>query len=185
MLAYVFWHWPLPTIATHDYSNRLAAFHQSLRNNAFPGFLSSHIFQLARVPWSSSEQPLYEDWYLVEDFTALGTLNEMAVAAINKSPHDQAASYAADGKAGVYRLCEGNADPVQAHVACWFGKPAGMSYQTFFSVIRPLLEAQGGALWQRQMTLGPTPEFCWWTSGVPELPEEFNKIVVPLVYLAV
>src|ERR1019366_4962724 len=139
MLAYVFWHWPLPTISAHDYTDRLNAFHQSLHSNAFPGFHSSHIFQIENAPWGPPAQPLYEDWYLVENFAALGILNEMAVAAINKAPHDQAAQYAADGKAGVYQLCAGNANPDDAHIACWFGKPAGMTYQTLFAMVHPLV----------------------------------------------
>jgi hypothetical protein len=180
MLAYVFWHWPLPTIAVHDYTDRLSTFHQSLHNNAFPAFHSAHVFQIENAPWGPPAQTLYEDWYLVETFAALGVLNEIAVGAANKAPHDQAAHYAADGKAGVYQLCAGDMKPDHAHVACWFGKPAGMTYQTFFSVIRPLVEEHRGTLWQRQMTLGPTPEFCWHARSAPPLPDTFTGIILSL-----
>jgi hypothetical protein len=180
MLAYVFWHWPLPTIVARDYTDRLVAFHQSLRDHAFPGFYSSHVFQLEHAPWSPPKQSLYEDWYLVENFASLETLNQMAVAAINKASHDQAAHYADGGIAGVYQLSAGEADPTHAQVACWFGKPTGMSYAAFFPLLRPLVIEHGGALWQRQMTLGPTPEFCWWTPVSPTLPDRMAGIRLPL-----
>ncbi len=181
MLAYVFWHWPLPTIPARDYTDHLSAFHQSLRANAFPSFHSSHVFQLKNAPWGPPNRPCYEDWYLVENFAALETLNKTAVTAANKAPHDQAARYAADGKAGVYQLYAGVADPANAHVACWFAKPAGMAYTAFFSLVYPLVAENGGALWQRQMTLGPTPEFCWWVPVPPSLPDIFTGITLPLV----
>ena len=39
-----------------------------------------------------------------------------------------------------------------------------MSYTDFDGFLRPLVT--GGALvWQRQLTLGPTPEFCIETAG--------------------
>jgi hypothetical protein len=180
MLAYVFWHWPLPIIVERDYTDRLVAFHQSLRDHAFPGFHSSHVFQIERASWGPPNQSLYEDWYMVENFAALEMLNQMAVAAINKAPHDQAALYAASGTAGLYQLSTGDTDPTHAQVACWFGKPTGMSYAAFFSLMRPLVIEYSGALWQRQMTLGPTPEFCWWVPVSPTLPDSITGISVPL-----
>lgn len=181
MLAYVFWHWPLATVSTHDYTNHLVAFHHSLHDHAFPGFHSSHVFQIENTPWGPPNQPFYEDWYLVENFAALDTLNTTAVTAANKAPHDQAAQYAADGKAGLYQLCAGEAEPAGAQVASWFSKPTGMNYESFFSLVRPLVKENGGALWQRQMTLGPTPEFCWWVPVSPALPDIMTGLRVPLV----
>ena len=180
MLAYVFWHWPLPTLSEQDYTKHLIKFHRSLRDHAFRGFHSSHVFQLEHAPWDLPNQPLYEDWYLVEDFAALEMLNQMAVAPINKAPHDQAARYAAGGTAGLYQLSAGDADPTYAQVVCWFGKPTGMSYAAFFSLMHPLVTEHGGALWQRQMTLGPTPEFCWWAPASLELPDSMTGIEIPL-----
>ena len=180
MLAYVFWHWPLPTVHERDYTTLLVAFHQSLSNHAFPGFHSSHIFQIENAPWGPPDRSLYEDWYCIENFAALDMLNKTAVTAANKAPHDRAAQNAADGKAGLYQLCGGEADPARAHVAHWFAKPSGLAYDAFFSLLHPLVEENGGALWQRQMTLGPTPEFCWWVPVPPSLPETIASIALPL-----
>src|SRR5207253_6612299 len=46
---------------------------------------------------------LYEDWYFVDDFTALGALNEAAVTVARKDPHDTVAKLAGGGAGGVYR----------------------------------------------------------------------------------
>jgi hypothetical protein len=42
-----------------------------------------------------------------------------------------------------------------ARRAPWFGKTAGVSYDGFFRRL-----GGRGSLWQRQIVLGPTPEFC-------------------------
>jgi len=59
------------------------------------------------------------------------------------------------GAARVYELQQGPADFVDAKVAHWFGKPAGMRYAELFGE----LAGVPGSLWMRQMVLGPSPEF--------------------------
>ena len=44
--------------------------------------------------------------------------------------------------------------------AFWFGKPKGVTYEALDKSLRGLLTRAGVALWQRQLVLGPTPEFC-------------------------
>jgi hypothetical protein len=53
----------------------------------------------------------------------------------------------------------------------------GFTYQSLWrrvdeSVLRPY------DLWQRQLTLGPAPEFCIHSEGVLQLPIEFGAIVI-------
>jgi hypothetical protein len=150
-LAYVFWH--RPRVDSAGYDAALRAFHASLADTDIPGFLGSWTARTSALPWLG-DQPAYEDRYLVTDFTALGVLNEAAVAAQRRAVHDAAAVRAADGIAGVYRLVGGTGGR-SATSASWFGKPAGRSYRDFLSD----LDIGDGSLWQRQMTLGPTPEF--------------------------
>ncbi len=153
MLAYVFWHRPAAETDSALYERALAEFHRALAAAPPPGFQRSWAFQLAEVPWLGG--PGYEDWYLVDDFAALGELNEAAVSASRKAPHDAVARLAADGTAGVYRLVAGEPNP-GAPRAAWLSKPARKTYPAFLAEIGAL----GTAAWQRQMTLGPTPEFC-------------------------
>jgi hypothetical protein len=54
---------------------------------------------------------------------------------------------------GVYRrLSDHPAGAVER--ASWLAKPAGAAYSEFLG------RFAGGELWQRQMVLGPAPEFC-------------------------
>ena len=81
------------------------------------------------------------DWYLAADWAALGALNEAALAAPRRAQHDAAAAVSAAGWGGVYRLLDGAAEP-----------PAAVRWT-------PTRE-DADAVWQRQMVLGPAPEFC-------------------------
>src|SRR2546423_728929 len=66
MLAYLFWHRPRRPLDAQDYERRLVAFHEKLAESG----RSSAAFRLTRLPFS--ELCGYEDWYLVEDWAALG-----------------------------------------------------------------------------------------------------------------
>ena len=132
MLAYVFWHRPAEGVSLEDYEARLRAFHDTLD-------VVSAAFRLHLLPWRHESG--YEDWYLVEDWTALGELNAAAVAAARKGEHDAAARLTGEGWAGIWKLMRGAPEP-----------PAGVHWQP--------TAPEEGAYWQRQMTLGPAPEFC-------------------------
>ena len=95
------------------------------------------------------------DWYLVDDWAALGTLNETAVRGSREVPHGRAAAAAADGIAGVYALRLGV--PAKPGWAGWLHKPRELGYQRFESELRAAAEGETASLWRRQMTLGPTP----------------------------
>lgn len=161
-LAYVFWHQPRPDVGTEEYESALRAFHARLADAEVPGFLGSWSVRASTVPWLGGGAG-YEDRYLVADFTALGELSMAAVAGGQQASHDAAAASAVDGTAGLYRLISGDVQR-QATSASWFGKPAGVAYPDFLAD----LDIGGSALWQRQLTLGPTPEFQ--ATGLAPLP---------------
>ncbi len=177
MLSYVFWHWKQPSASPADYEDRLLAFHRALVEFPPRGFLRSWAFQISGAPWIAEAQ-VYEDWYLVEDFASLGELNEGAVTAARKLPHDLAAALAGGGTAGVYKLIAG--DPAAAGFATWFSKPAGVPYGEFFDSLAGWSKASGSALWQRQMTLGPAGEFCLHSEHRAEPPVEWRPVSVSL-----
>jgi hypothetical protein len=172
-LAYVFWHWSAE--AAPDYAGRLAGFHRALASHPPTGFQSSRSFEVTSAPWLPRGAG-FEDWYLIDDFAALGALNEAAVAGARREPHDRVAALAAGGAGGVYSLKAGG--PSQERHASWFKKPAGTSYQALFERLAPVLERSGGALWQRQMVLGPAPEFCLRSDRAPTLPSELDALAV-------
>ena len=158
-LAYVFWHWPSTQVDAAEYELRQQAFHDALRDAPPHGFRRSLTHAIDRVPWSADGVAAYEDWYLVDDFAALGVLNEAAVSASRRAPHDSAAAHAAGGTAGIFGLRLGRAT-TNPTLATWFAKPSGMSYETLFAQLSSELATFDGGLWMRQMTLGPGTEFC-------------------------
>jgi hypothetical protein len=179
LLAYVFWHWKQAEIAANDYEDRQRAFHAALAAAPPSGFLGSFSVSLAHAPWVAGDGSGYEDWYLVEDFAALGRLNEAAVSAGRAAPHDAAAAVAAGGAAGVYDLQRGDVlrPPPCAH---WLRKPEGLSYRAFVAELEPVVDRGQGALWMRQMVLGPAREFCLHAAAPISLPAPCNALVIPL-----
>ena len=87
-------------------------------------------------------------------------LNEAAVSGACEEPHNRVAREAAGGIGGIYRLRAGAEDLAEAKYAVWLSKPEGVSYKDFYASLVPLTSQPGVALWGRQMTLGPTTEFC-------------------------
>ncbi len=142
MLAYVFWHSPAAAADADAYEAAAVAFHASLAAAPPPGFRASAAFARAPLPWLDG----YEDWYLVEDWAALGVLNTTAVQAPHRTVHDDVAHRSVTGTGAVYALARGDLglDLGAVRSATWSDEPGN----------------DGGALWQRQLVLGPAPEFC-------------------------
>lgn len=169
MLAYVFWHWPRPGTSADEYEHLQRRFHVALRDAPPAGFLRSHSYAIGSAPWIAGGEAVYEDWYLLENGAGLDPLNEAAVTASRQAPHDAAAAVAAGGAAGLYRLRRGKVEePVTA--AAWFSKPDGMTYTALEAALAAVVDSRDGALWCRQMVLGPTPEFCLQSATPVALP---------------
>ena len=177
MLAYVFWHWPRPDIARGSYVEHLVDFYQTLAENKPRGFRESVVFRIRGARWLKTDGEAYEEWYLLDDSAALDVLNDAAVSGACEEPHNRAAREAADGVGGLYRLRAGRGDLAQAGFATWLSKPSGLSYKDFYAGLESLTSQPGVALWGRQMTLGPTTEFCLHTPTVFE-----NSLALELIY---
>jgi hypothetical protein len=160
MLAYVFWHWPQPQIERGQYLDHLADFHRTLAANKPQGFQQSAVFSISNADWLNTNNEAYEEWYLLDNSAAMDPLNDAAVSGVCEAPHNRVAREAADGTGGLYRLRAGSVDLAQARFASWLSKPAGVSYKDFYQTLEPIIAQPGVALWGRQMTLGPTKEFC-------------------------
>ena len=102
MLAYVFWHRPRDDAAVEAYEQAQIAFHRSLAHAPPAGFQSSAVFRIPARPAGLSwlEGPGYEDWYFVEDYTALGVLNMAAVGHGHRTLHDEVAHRFGAGAGG-------------------------------------------------------------------------------------
>ncbi len=179
MLAYVFWHWKQPEVAAEEYEEKQRAFHTALSSAPPSGFLHSYCVALTGAPWAIEGGEAYEDWYLIENYAALGELNEAAVTGRRAEPHEAAAAVAAGGAGGLYSLRLGSASvfPRYAH---WFSKPNGIKYRELFAELAPIVEQAHGRLWIRQMVLGPALEFCLHAAAPVALPAAFGALVIPL-----
>lgn len=179
MIAYVFWHWKKPGVTALDYETRQQEFHAALNASPPSGFLGSFSFGLSGAPWTAAGGDAYEDWYLLEDFGALGALNEGAVSGPRAGPHDAAAAVAEGGAAGIYSLRHGTALP-RPKTALWLSKPAGMAYGKLLGLLAQVVEKDGAVIWMRQMTLGPAREFCLQCLKHVSLPSPFEALSISL-----
>jgi len=176
MLAYVFWHWPQSHIDLDSYINHLIDFHNVLAANKPPGFHESVVFRIRGASWLNTTGEAYEEWYLLDDSAAMDPLNDAAVSGVCEQPHNRVAREAADGIGGLYRLRAGHGQLSKSKHALWLSKPAGVSYKDFYSTLETLTSQPGVALWGRQMTLGPTTEFCIQSSNPIELPPGYSGL---------
>lgn len=180
MLAYVFWHWPQPGINRKTYVDHLADFHQTLALNKPSGFQRSVVSRIRGAGWLNTKGEAYEEWYLLDDSAAMDKLNEAAVSGVCEEPHNRVAREAADGIGGLYRLRVGQEGLAQSRFAVWLSKPGGVSYNDFYAALEPLTAQHGVGLWGRQMTLGPTTEFCIHSPAEVELPQDYTGHTIPL-----
>jgi hypothetical protein len=170
VLAYVFWHVPRAGVPARDYEARLEAFHAALRAAPAAAMGPTATVALPAIPWLGGAAG-YEDWYLVDDFPALGALNEAAVSGRRAAPHDAAAALAGSGVAGVMGHLHGPLLPSPPGWAAWLQKPEGETYDAFHADLgRALAGAPDACAWQRQMVLGPATEYCVVAGGEIDLP---------------
>jgi hypothetical protein len=139
------------------YERALAAFHAALARHPSPGFNRSRSYRIEGAPWLEGGAG-YEDWYEVEGTASLDPLDAAVVGPELRPWHDAVARLSATGTAGLYRRISEPATGSRGP-AWWLRKPAGTSYPEFLDRLRASVPP-GTGLWQRQMVLGPTPEFC-------------------------
>ena len=176
MLAYLFWHRPIPGVDRSAYEAAVQGFHESIREAPTEVLLTSACHRLDRIPWLAAtdvghgDEPGYEDWYLVPDSAALDRLNEAAISARHRSLHDTAAALAGDGAGGLYAPFElpGGKDlqfeRARDSESVWMSKPPRVSYSDFMPDLAALTPPEA-RVWQRRLVLGPAPEFCVELSG--------------------
>ncbi len=128
------------------YEAGMRAFHAELEQQG------SATFAFASTPWDAGP-PAYEDWYPVSGWAELGALNEAAVTRARRS-HDPVAGAAGWGAGGVWRRVRGDGDLRAVAFAAWLSKPRGEPYADLLARL-----PEGADVWQRQMVLGPAPEF--------------------------
>ncbi len=166
MLAYVSWHRPAPTVDAEAYERALEQFHRSLAHSPPSGFRGSAMFRAPELPWlasrdaPASDAGAYEDWYLIDDWSALGVLEEAAVSHGHVTAHDRIASLSGVATGGVYRFLEGHAGLSEAQTAVWVARSHGHEHPSLSALLGDGMDPAVDGLWRRCLGLGPAPEFC-------------------------
>ncbi len=168
MLAYLLWHRPADGVERESYEHACERFHRSLHHSPPAGLRGSAVLRLAECPWLASAQDVhdgtfavvYEDWYLLDDFTALGVLNEAAVAHGHRGAHDGVARRFGSGAGGLYGLLEGHANLADAQRAVWVSRPPGAPPGELAQLLGDGIDPAHASLWRRALVLGPAPEYC-------------------------
>jgi hypothetical protein len=164
LLAYLSWHLPAPGVEPAAYESALEGFHRSLAHRPPSGFHGSAAFRAAELPWlkdaGSGRGATYEDWYLIDDWAALGVLEEAAVAHGHVSLHDRVASLARASTSAVYRLLEGHPGVGETGVSVWVSRASGHDHPSLGALLGDGMQPDAGSLWRRCLGLGPAPEFC-------------------------
>jgi hypothetical protein len=210
MLAYVFWHAPREGTTADAYEQAQLGFHRSLAHSRPAGLRRSALFRIDEMPWAPAETPAggvirgvagagatdglsdatggYEDWYVLDDFTALGVLNKAAVGVGHHGAHERAAHGYGRGAGAVYALIEGAHDAGEgpaslgeSRAAIWVGRPLGVRQSSLGELLGDGMDPRHASLWQRQLVLGPAAEFCLLLrdASVFEQPEGLARTRLP------
>jgi hypothetical protein len=184
VLAYLSWHRAATGVEQVAYEQALERFHRSLAHRRPSGFRGSAAFRVAELPWLVSKaaehrdsdvvgkgappaQAGYEDWYLLDDWGAVGVLEEAAVSRGHFTSHDRVAALTGTTTGSVYRLIEGCACLDGARVAVWVSRASGHEHPSLSALLGDGMVPDLGGLWRRCLGLGPAPEFCLLATEAP------------------
>ena len=161
------------------FEQALERFHRSLAHRPPSGFRGSAAFRARGLPWlghdvgagSASEGAgsasgdagsvsTYEDWYLVDGWSAVGVLEEAAVARGHQSSHEAVAAITGATKGAIYRLIEGLPRLERAPLAVWVKRAPGHAPVTVEDLLADGVDRDAVGLWRRCQGLGPAPEYC-------------------------
>lgn len=109
-----------------------------------------------------SSVEVYEDWYIVKDFAALGRLNHGASRNAHEASHNEMAEMVEEGAGGLYKLWFNYGSEEALKTVVWFDKPPLQKTDDFLEVLERKTQEMGGIVWRRQMVFGPAKEYVIW-----------------------
>jgi hypothetical protein len=177
VLAYLLWHRPAADVDRESYEHAAERFHRSLHHAPPAGFRGSAVYRVDDLPWLAPAGPAagspagesvrapgsgdcYEDWYLLDDFAAVGVLNEAAVAHGHRTAHDEIARRFGAAAGGMYGLLEGRPRLAEAPLVVWIARPPRAARGELGELLGDGMDPEHASLWRRALVLGPAPEYC-------------------------
>ncbi len=167
MLAYLFWHRPAAGVERGSYERALTGFHRSLAHTPPSGLRGSVAARYEELPWLAGGGAGYEDWYLLDDWAAVGVLEQAALARGHHGAHEAIAAHSGAGSGGVYELVEGAARSAASECAVWVESRPGRERLSLEALLGDGLVPRRDGLWRRSLVLGPAPEYCVLAGGPP------------------
>jgi hypothetical protein len=164
VLAYLSWHRAAAGVEQGTYEQALERFHRSLAHRPPSGYRGSAALRLPELPWlapvvGAEDAPGYEDWYLIDDWSAVGVLEEAAVSRGHLTAHETVASRVGPAAGAIYRLIEGK-PRLDAGQAVWVKRKAGHEPPSLSALLGDGMDRERDGLWRRCIGLGPAPEHC-------------------------
>jgi hypothetical protein len=173
LLAYIAWHRPAPDVEKDAYEHAIERFHASLAHRPPSGFGGSAVFRAAELPWlgavadGSEPNGGYEDWYLLDSWSAMGVLEEAAISRGHLTAHDAIASKVDVSTGAIYRRSEGHGLLQEVRLSVWVTRGRGHAAPTIADLLGDGMDPAKAGLWRRCIGLGPAPEYCLLASEPP------------------
>jgi hypothetical protein len=186
MLAYVFWHWPSPSVSVAGYELLQREFHAALATAAPAGFVRSCVYRIGgKAPWlSENAAATYADWYLLESSAAIDAFNVAAVSGVCTESHAAVAHAMGAGAGSLFNLRTGSPNLDAARIATFLTKPRpAMSYDEFDAAVSAVRGSDSASVWRRALVLGPNPEFLVLSASELAFASELQPLTLTLAAL--
>jgi hypothetical protein len=162
MIAFVFWSSPSAEVVSDAFESLLRRFHKDLFVARSETFRASASFRTESVPWMPWVRMMYEDWYVLRDFSGVDHLIDV-VRKIDSddasSPHVRLMQLTASGLGGVYALRSGQPQLQRTPHAWWFDAPSAGEVDEHIRTLDLGRRGVTFSLWVRSLGLGPA-KFC-------------------------
>jgi len=157
VLAVVFWNSRNARSSDTKYEDALAGFHQELNQQKPKGVRRSVSFRVcSKLPWINSEFPIYEDWYIMTNFAALDSLDQLVLEDKHLVSHRDLMVQTGCASGAVMYLDKGTPYVERSRIAYWFSKPREKSLEDIAAMADGTESAKTFSIWTRSMALGPT-----------------------------
>jgi len=148
LLAVVFWNSRRTSNDADSYESTLSEFHQALNSNKPEGFRFSATYRVAKTPWFTPKNEIYEDWYVRENFAALYSLDHAVMHTDSKDAHRYLMMNTAMASGAIYALSKGAARLDSLSEANWLLKPRKVTVDNFIESTKAQLADGKCSLWR-------------------------------------